>query len=333
MTERTQQALLDNRGRALDYLRLSVTARCDRSCRYCKRQEGGADRSADGNELPLEEIVGIVRVLATLGISRVRLTGGEPLLRPALPSLARSLASIEGIRSLAITTNGARLRDTANELRSAGVSSLNLHLDSLKPAVHRWITGTDSLDASLAGIASARAAGFPEIKLNTVLMRGVNDGEIENLIALSASLEMPIRFIELMPMGAAASLFEKHFLPADEIIRRLSEQHGLLPLAGKRGDGPARYFHIPRSGAVVGFIGQSSGAACAGCNRLRLLSDGTLRRCLAEGGGLSLAGRLAREGEAALAKRIAAHIAGKPADHGGWPAATCAPTPMHAIGG
>lgn len=281
--------LRDRAGHNISYLRLSVTTDCNMACRYCMPQGPlPLTPSLEGRGMGEGDIVRVVRNLVAQGVTKVRLTGGEPLVRPDIISLIRTLAAIDGIETLAITTNGVYLAPMAHDLKSAGVSNVNIHIDSLRPAVHKWITGGDLLNETLKGISAACSAGFREVKLNAVLMRDVNDGEAEDMIAFASSLGISIRFIELMPIGAGAPLFEKHFLSVKNIIARLARRCELAPLEKRAGQGPARYFRIATSGAVVGFIGHRSMPSCSECNRIRVLSDGTVRKCLMKINGASM---------------------------------------------
>lgn len=323
--------LCDAHGRTISYLRLSVTDRCDMRCRYCMPE--GPPCASSRPVLNFEEIARIVRILVGLGVTRVRLTGGEPLLRRGLASLSGALAAVDGLEGIALTTNGVHLRRHARHLAAAGVSAVNIHLDSLSPLAHRWIAGGDFLDDVRGGIEAALSAGFRSVKLNAVLLRGVNDGELFDLVRFAASRGVPIRFIELMPMGGRA-FFEKHFLASAEAIDRLNSRWTLKAADPPAGGGPARYYRVEEIGADIGFIGHSRERFCDDCNRIRLLADGTLKNCLGARGELPLAGNLNRMDDGELSRLIRDFVRRKPAGHGGFAdAASERGARMHAIGG
>lgn len=328
MKDASENTLCDDIGRRLTYFRVSVTNQCGLSCLYCK------PRDAAARSLEAESILRIVRILAGMGIRKVRLTGGEPLERGDICAIAGMISSVGGIEGVSVTTNGARLKEFANKLHDAGVSGVNVHLDSLNPRVYKKITCGGILDGVIGGIESALDAGFQDVKLNSVLMRGVNDHEVEDLIAFAAKLGVSIRFIELMPMGSAADFYEKHFISAREVIERIGERYELAALPRLPGRGPARYFKLAKSGAVIGFIGHSSAVSCGDCNRLRLLSDGTFMDCIASPRPLALAKILAKMDDEEIAQIIGKYICAKSPDHGGFAHARMNPSfEMHEIGG
>jgi cyclic pyranopterin phosphate synthase len=277
-------ALKDTFGRRIEYLRLSVTDRCDLRCSYCL-PEGFCGFERHGHWLDFDEIERVVRLLAGMGVKRVRLTGGEPLLRRGLPELAGRLAKLPGVEDLSLSTNATQLGRHAEALRRAGVTRVNVSLDSLRRERLRAITGRDVLDAVHAGLAAAKAAGLAPIKINMVVLGGVNDDEVEAMAAFCIQQGFVLRLIEQMPMGEMARATR----PVDfrELRTRLQERFalvdGLLP-----GGGPARYLVTPDGRGGVGFITPLSQHFCATCNRVRLSVDGTLHLCLGQEQSLSL---------------------------------------------
>jgi cyclic pyranopterin phosphate synthase len=286
-------AHLDAYNRPISYLRISVTDRCNLRCIYCMPEEGVPWRPHE-HVLRYEEIETIVRAAADLGITKIRLTGGEPLVRLGLVDLVRKIAQIDGIDDLAMTTNGVLLAQHAQDLADAGLHRVNISLDTLDPDRFRRITRCGRLEDVLDGIEAARLAGLRPIKINTVVIRSMNDDEVVGLAA--KSLEAPwwnIRFIELMPVGSGGLVtqaWEKKVVTAREIRQRIESALGeLKPAKIRAGNGPARYYRLsggagnPPDGnrtGTVGFITPVSEHFCYKCNRLRLTADGQLRPCL-----------------------------------------------------
>ncbi|SRR5579885_1201225 len=270
----------DSFGRAVDYLRLSVTDRCNERCLYCM-PEGyqGWERRPD--HLTAAEIVRLVRVAAALGFRKFRLTGGEPLVRRDLLEIAREMKKIPGVETIGLSTNGLRLAALAGELHAAGVRTVNVSLDALDPQIYKRITGGEVAKV-LDGIRAAVAAGFERVKLNCVLMRGVNESELWPLVLFAAEHGLPLRLIELMPLTTTEVLTEKNFLPCGEARQLLAQKDELIPQPDCRiGHGPARYFLLRRTGALVGFIGAMTNLHfCENCNKMRLTADGKIRPCL-----------------------------------------------------
>jgi cyclic pyranopterin phosphate synthase len=269
-------------GRKVDYLRISVTDRCNQRCLYCL-PEGYKGWEPREEHLTAEEIIRIVNVAAGLGFRKLRLTGGEPLVRDDLPAIVCGLKSISGVDVIGLSTNGTRLAALAQPLRAAGVRTVNVSLDALDPALYRQITGGD-VAAVLAGIHAAQSAGFERIKLNCVLMRGKSEQEIWPLVLFAAEHELPLRLIELMPLSRTDVLDERNFLPVGEVMRQLAKKDELIPQPDRReGHGPAKYYRLKHTGALVGFIGALTNQAfCENCNKVRLTSDGKLRPCLGD---------------------------------------------------
>lgn len=294
--------MLDTFGREVRTLRLAVTEACDLRCRYCMPEDGFAPR---GETLSADELVAIAAASVRCGINKVRLTGGEPLTRPDIIEICERIAQIEGIASLCITTNGTRLAALAKPLRDAGVSRVNLSLDSLKPQRYAEITRGGRLSDVLDGLNAAIAAGFERVKINCVLIGGGNDDEIADFIGLTRTLPIDVRFIELMPMGECARWPKEAFVSAAEVLTRCPE---LIPLGG---EGVAQRYRLPDGIGVVGLIRPMSHAFCGDCDRIRVTADGMLKPCLHSGMELNLRGLT----EQALCERIAAGIGDKPATH------------------
>lgn len=271
--------LSDRFGRSIDYLRLSVTDRCDLRCTYCI-PKGFKGFEEPKHWLTFDEIERLLGIFARLGTSRIRLTGGEPLLRRNLPELAARIARLPGVRDLSLSTNATRLARHAGELKSAGVSRINVSLDSLDRGCVEKITGRDSLQQILDGISAGKAAGFDPIKINMVAMRGVNDGEIDTMAEFCIEHGFILRLIEAMPMGSTGR--DASYLELGPVRQRLQQRFGLHPQAVELGGGPARYLATADGKASIGFITPMSQHFCATCNRVRLSVDGTLYLCLGQ---------------------------------------------------
>jgi len=307
---------MDSFGRTVDYLRISVTDRCNERCLYCM-PEGykGWERTTD--HLTAEEIIRVVRVAAGLGFRKFRLTGGEPLVRPDLPEIVRGMKAIPGVEVIGLSTNGTRLASQAKILIEAGLRTANISLDALDPAVYRRVTGGD-LSSVLAGIRAAVEAGFECIKLNCVLMRGVNESELWPLVLFAAEHQLALRFIELMPLSRTDVLSEKNFLPVGEVMEHLRTRDNLIPQPDRRiGHGPAKYYLLERTGALVGFIGALTNLHfCEACNKMRLTADGKIRPCLGDHGEIDLRGALrSGKGDSALHEVFAEALRIKPLEH------------------
>ena len=269
--------LKDPFDRPIEYLRLSVTDRCDLRCGYCL-PKGFKGFEEPDHWLDFDEIVRVVRAFTALGVRHVRLTGGEPLVRRDLPRLAGELAELPGLADLSISSNCTRMDALAEPLYRAGVRRLNASLDSLKPEVFARIAG-GQLDQVLRGIEAARRAGFAPIRINTVVLGGVNDGEIEDILDFCAARGFTLRLIETMPMGSAGRAAIEHYVDLQTIKQRLERRFALIPDI-LPGGGPARYYRLGGSEARIGLITPISQHFCESCNRIRLTVDGTLQLCL-----------------------------------------------------
>ena len=271
--------LVDRFGRVVNYVRLSVTDRCDFRCVYCMEEE--MQFLPRAQVLTLEEIAFIGRAFVELGVQKIRITGGEPLVRRNVISLVRQLGALP-LRELVLTTNGSQLPRLAGELKDAGVRRINISLDSLKPDRFREITRVGELDQVLAGIEAARAAGFENIKINAVILKHRNHDEVVDLVRFASDRGMDISFIEEMPLGINSEHDRAEaFYSSDEIRRDLEAVFTLLPTAETTG-GPSRYFRIPETGTRVGFISPHSHNFCESCNRVRVTVEGRLLLCLGQ---------------------------------------------------
>jgi cyclic pyranopterin phosphate synthase len=270
--------LADNFQRPVEYLRLSVTDRCDLRCAYCM-PEGFKGYGEPENWLTHDEIVRMAAAFARLGVKRLRLTGGEPLLRHGLSGLAARLSALPGIEDLSLSTNATRLDRHARALRDSGVSRINVSLDSLRRERIERLTGRDCLDRILSGLMAGKEAGFAPVKINMVALRGVNDDEIDGMAAFCIEHGFILRLIETMPVGSAGRAAQ--FLDLQPVKRRLRERFGLLE-GVIPGGGPARYLKSADGKFSVGFITPISQHFCETCNRVRLSVDGTLYTCLGQ---------------------------------------------------
>ena len=276
--------LIDRFGRQVTYLRVSVTDRCNLRCVYCMPPEGITWKEHN-SILSYEEIIQVVKAAAQEGVSGVRLTGGEPLVRRDLPDLVRAVAAVPGIRDVSLTTNAILLEGMAAELAEAGLKRINVSLDSLKPELFARITRGGSLDKVMRGIRAAEGAGMRPIKVNAVIMRGVNDEELESLALLTMENDWHVRFIEIMPVRNQAPWGEGFpdpvlaYYPVHDMKMRL-EPLGLHPVHHMEGQGPAELYQLQGAKGVIGLISPIGQKFCEKCNRLRLTADGTLRPCL-----------------------------------------------------
>ncbi len=325
--------LIDPCNRRLNYLRISVTDRCNLRCAYCIPL--GDDRRLDHAEiLRYEEILRLVTIGVGLGIEKVRITGGEPLVRRGLPALLAAIHRLPGIRDLSLTTNGLLLEEHLDALVAAGLRRVNVSLDTLSRERYRELTGVDALERVLAAVDAALAAGLRPVKINVVALRGVNEDELVDLARLSLARPLHVRFIEFMPIGAPR-LADRPPLLVPEIRRRLAPLGELTPVPPDAMDGPAERFRLPGAAGEIGFIPAISHHFCSRCNRLRLTAAGTLRPCLLSDREEDLKGPL-RSGatDEELAAIFLAAARHKPSDHNlavGEPAHVCCQ--MRSIGG
>ena len=314
--------LQDNFGRTVQYLRLSVTDRCNYRCAYCMAERGGPKRAA-GDILSIGELAEIGEAAVRCGVKKIRLTGGEPLLRRDILRLCERLRASAGLEELTLTTNGALLGAMAADLRLSGVERLNVSLDTLRPERFRALTRRGELNDVLRGLDAARSAGFTGTKLNVVLLGGVNDDEIADFVALTRTEELSVRFIELMPMGVCAAFPRERFLAADAVLSAVPE----LERAGF--GGVAELYRAPGHRGTVGLIRAMTRGFCASCDRIRVTADGKLKPCLHSAEEIPL--RNLRG--AALEAAIRAGAAAKPARHSLTAGGSASAREMYAIGG
>lgn len=272
--------LTDRYGRNIEYLRLSVTDRCDLRCHYCM-PEGFKDFGEPEDWLTFDEIERVVRIFGELGTRRIRITGGEPLVRKNLAVLAASIATLPGIEDLSISSNATRLRKQALPLKQAGISRINVSLDTLRPDRFKDITGGGKLEKVIDGLMAAKEAGFHPVKINMVVMRGVNDDEVEDMVQFCIDHDFALRFIETMPMGDTGRNASQQYIPLNEIHDRLAKKYSLVK-ANMKGGGPARYVRVEGTELRIGYITPMSQHFCDTCNRVRLSVDGTIYLCLGQ---------------------------------------------------
>ncbi|TNE76292.1 MAG: GTP 3',8-cyclase MoaA [Gammaproteobacteria bacterium] len=278
MSETPTSALTDRFDRVINYLRLSVTDRCDFRCVYCMAEE--MTFLPRQQLLTLEELAFLCQAFVDLGVSRIRLTGGEPLVRRNVISLIRSLGQLDGLDELLLTTNGSQLTDVADELAAAGVRRINVSLDSVNPARFSEITRTGELHRVLRGILAAQRAGIERIKINSVIMRGRNDDEILPLLEFALERQLDISFIEEMPLGdTGRDQRREELMSSEEIRQRIGEYYPLVP-SDITSPGPSRYYQIDGSSSRIGFISPNSHNFCETCNRVRVTCEGRLLLCL-----------------------------------------------------
>ncbi len=306
--------MLDQFGRSIEYLRISVTDRCNFRCVYCMPESGMA-WLPKLQILSYEEITEVVRQLAPLGLRRLRITGGEPTVRPDLPTLVRELRAVPGIEDIALSTNGVKLPQMAQALRDAGLDRVNMSSDSLRPDRIAEIARRNLAFDPIAAAAAATAAGLDPIKINVVVIRGANDDEVEDFAALTVDHPWHVRFIELMPVGDLAGTEFERVVPSDEVLARITARFGTLEASTgpARGNGPATYQRIAGAQGTIGVITPLSHTYCDTCNRVRLTADGRLRTCLYGDHEVNLRDPL-RAGEP-LAPYFAKALAEKPREH------------------
>ena len=298
--------MFDSFGRNITYMRVSVTDLCNLRCRYCMPEDGVCKRT-HAEMLTEDEIITAMKAAASLGITKLRITGGEPLVKKNIVSICRRAAAVPGIREVCITTNGTLLPELAKPLREAGVSRVNISLDTLDPEKFRYISRVGELEQAVAGIRAALDAGFEKVKLNTVLIGGFNDDEIPALAELTRRYPLDLRFIELMPMYDSGDFGPEAFIPYTVVLDRLP---GLEPMATD--GGVARLYRLPLAQGNIGLISPVSAHFCGTCNRLRLTADGKLKPCLHSGDEFSIKG-LDYDG---MVQELRRAIENKPSWHG-----------------
>lgn len=277
--ENTQQPLIDQFGRKVDYIRLSITDRCDFRCQYCMAED--MTFLPRHEVLSLEECSRLIKVFVHLGVTKVRITGGEPLVRKNALWLFEEIGQLQGLDELVLTTNGSQLEKHATRLFDAGVKRINISVDSLNSDRFKKITRTGELDKVLSGINKAIATGFKGIKINTVLMRGINDDETEQLVKFAIDKKIDISFIEEMPLGEVNHSRKNTYISNADTLQRLQSTFELLPSTLNTG-GPARYWHAVGSHTKIGFISPHSHNFCENCNRVRITCQGELYLCLGQ---------------------------------------------------
>ena len=277
--------MIDSYGREITYMRVSVTELCNLRCRYCMPEDGVCKKSHE-EMLTEDEMIQAIEAAASLGIRKLRITGGEPLIKKNIVSICRRAAAVPGIREVCITTNGTLLPELAKPLREAGVKRLNISLDTLDPEKFRYISRVGELEQALAGIRAALEAGFEKVKLNAVLIGGFNDDEIPALAELTRQYPLDVRFIELMPMYDSGDFGPEAFIPYKVVLEKLPELVEEAPDGGV-----AKLYRLPGAKGSVGLINPVSAHFCAACNRIRLTADGKLKPCLHSGDEYSLKGK------------------------------------------
>jgi GTP 3',8-cyclase len=313
----------DQKGRIITYMRISVTDKCNLRCTYCMPEEGVAPL-CHGDIMTVEETIMAAKAAASLGISKIRITGGEPLVRKGIVDLCRGIAEIPGIEEICMTTNGTLLPTYAKALRDAGVDRLNISLDTLDPQKYNRITRIGDLSQALEGIRVARETGFKDLKINVVLMAGFNDNEIPKFVEMTKNEDLDVRFIELMPIGSGADM--DAYVSCDRVLETVP---ALQPL--QITDGVAELYQLPNGIGRVGLIRAISCKFCEHCNKIRLTADGKLKPCLHSEIELSITGLDANQMKEAIEKAILL----KPADSGNLDHQhpSCAGRSMHQIGG
>lgn len=326
---------VDHYQRPVDYLRVSVTDRCNLRCLYCTPPEGPL-KLPHQEILSYEELLRLVRLALGMGISKVRITGGEPLVRKGVIDFCRWVSALSDLQSLSITTNGVLLEHYAEALYDAGVHRINISLDTLHRRKYEHITRCDVFDRVWRGITAAERAGFYPLKLNVVVMRGINEDDVDDLARLTIHRPYHVRFIEFMPMNGDDSWMSRCYVSADEILARLDALAPLQEVSPEHTNGPARHFRWSGAAGVIGLISPISHHFCPTCNRIRLTADGKLRNCLFSDQEVEIKEPLRRgASDTELSRLMAESIANKPEKHAIQPDLfrKCQSRPMVAIGG
>ncbi|WP_456387393.1 GTP 3',8-cyclase MoaA [Desulfolithobacter sp.] len=319
LSETAGSGLTDLFSRTISYLRLSLTDRCNLRCMYCvtEEEESCLTKLPAEDLLSYEELLRVVNVAVNMGISKLRLTGGEPLVRRGVMHFIDQLGNIEHLNDIRITTNGVLLARYAGQLKKAGVTKVNISLDTLKPERFARITGMDYFHQVWEGIETVQKLRFKPVKVNMVVMRGINDDELVDFARLSRETGLQVRFIEFMPIGASSRWNKDTYMSSDEIMERIAAMGDLIPLQSGRADGPARVYRLGKDArGSIGFISPISHHFCDRCNRLRLTSEGRLRSCLLHDEEVDLRAVLRRgcsDGE--IAETLLAAIRNKPKGH------------------
>lgn len=271
--------MLDTHGRDINYMRISITDRCNLRCRYCMPEEG-IDKTIHGNIISFENMARLVKVATTVGIRKIRLTGGEPLVRKNVTGLISYIGDIETIDDIALTTNGVLFADMANDLKTAGLDRVNISLDTLQDDKFKYITRVGELREVKKAIYKALELGLNPVKINTVVIKGFNDDEISSFADLAYSYPLHIRFIEFMPIGDLLYWKNDRLITVAEIKAVIEKKYHLRPARISKGNGPAKYFNFEGGEGSVGFISPMSNHFCSECNRIRMTAEGKLRGCL-----------------------------------------------------
>ena len=301
--------MIDGYGRKINYLRLSVTDRCNLRCRYCMPEEG-VEKLNHNDILSLEEIDEMVSSFVSLGIDKIRVTGGEPLVRSGIVSLIKMIRMHSEIKDLALTTNGLLLKEMARSLKEAGLDRVNVSIDSLNPEKYFRMTRGGSLETVLEGIEEAKRVGLAPIKINVVIIGGFNDDEIIDFVRMTENEAIDVRFIELMPIGEVAKWSIKNYLPNTVVLDKVPE---LIPVMSKDPSSPAKYYKLPNGKGKVGLISPISCKFCTNCNRIRLTSEGKLKYCLHSDEEFDL--KKAMDDQLDLTKFIQESVLKKPLEH------------------
>ena len=326
--------MLDPFGRSIEYLRLSITDRCNLRCRYCMPEEGVAPLG-HGNILSYEELLRVAHGCLALGIRKIRVTGGEPLVRRGVVDFIARLAVLPGAPEIALTTNGLLLAEMAVPLKAAGLQRVNVSLDTLRPERFAALTRRDGLEQVLAGLAAAEKAGLTPVKVNVIPLKGVNDDELLDFARLTLEHPWEVRFIEFMPISSDLEYGNTDGVPIAEVERQLRTTGVLEPLPRQESAGPARLFRIPGARGSLGLIPSVSGHFCPECNRLRVTADGRVRGCLFGNQEIDLKAALRGGGDDdALIELLRAAVCAKPEKHAiGSPRFKTPNRRMHGIGG
>ncbi|TLM64968.1 MAG: GTP 3',8-cyclase MoaA [Deltaproteobacteria bacterium] len=326
--------MLDPYGRSIEYLRLSITDRCNLRCRYCMPEEGVLPLG-HAAILSYEELLRVARASVALGIRKIRVTGGEPLVRRGVVEFIARLAALPGAPEIALTTNGLLLAESAEALKAAGLRRVNVSLDTLRPERFLALTRREGLERVFAGLAAAEAAGLAPVKVNVIPLQGVNDDELLDFARLTLFHPWEVRFIEFMPISPDLESHNMTRVPMAEVERRLQELGALEPLPRSESAGPARRFRLPGARGSLGLIPAVSGHFCPECNRLRVTADGRVRGCLFGNQEVDLKPVLRGDGsDEALVALLQAAVCAKPERHViGTPEFKAPSRRMHGIGG